>query len=239
MTLVRGPVAMLSDSQGLRHRFPSVFSRLFARRTVSASMAFSPPLRRLHHPLLRTSLRRAGLALCMALAVLLAPATPVLADVIPFTSAELHEEDGDVMLSAEFNLLFNPTLEEALNNGIPLYFNLEFQLTRPRWYWLDDKVLDPVTTYRVSYAPLTRQYRVTSGLLTQSFATLSEVERFLSRVSGRVVARASELSKGTRYEAAVRLHLDTSQLPKPLQISALGSRDWQLTSDWRRWSFTP
>jgi hypothetical protein len=161
------------------------------------------------------------------------------ADAISFRSGELHEEDGDLMLSAEFGVVFNPTLEEALDNGIPLYFDLEFTLTRPRWYWLDDKVVDSVTTYRVSYAPLTRQYRVTSGLLAQSFATLSEVERFLSRVNARPVARVSDLAKGTRYDAAVRLHIDTSQLPKPLQVSALGSREWQLTSDWQRWSFTP
>jgi hypothetical protein len=42
-----------------------------------------------------------------------------------------------------------------------------------------------------------------------------------------------------RYEAAVRLRLDTTQLPKPFQISALTSRDWSLQSDWVRWSFTP
>jgi uncharacterized protein DUF4390 len=42
-----------------------------------------------------------------------------------------------------------------------------------------------------------------------------------------------------RYEAAVRLRLDTTQLPKPFQITALTSRDWNLQSEWVRWSFTP
>jgi hypothetical protein len=41
------------------------------------------------------------------------------------------------------------------------------------------------------------------------------------------------------YTAAVRLRLDTSLLPKPLQINALGSRDWNLSSDWYRWTFRP
>jgi hypothetical protein len=96
-----------------------------------------------------------------------------------------------------------------------------------------------VTTYRLSYAPLTRQYRIGSGLMSQSFATLDEVERFIGRVTSRPVARASALSKGTRYDAALRLKLDAGQLPKPLQVSALASREWQLSSDWLRWSFTP
>jgi len=28
-------------------------------------------------------------------------------------------------------------------------------------------------------------------------------------------------------------------LPKPLQIDALGSSDWSLSSDWYRWTFKP
>jgi hypothetical protein len=185
-------------------------------------------------------LQAGSLAVLLALAAFACLAVPAAhADTITFRSGELHEEEGELMLSAEFGVTINSTLEEALNNGIPLYFNLEFTLTRPRWYWLDDNVVDLVTTYRVSYAPLTRQYRLTSGLLAQSFATLSEVERFLSRVNSRPVARVADLAKNTRYDAAVRLSLDTSQLPKPLQISALGSRDWQMSSDWQRWSFTP
>jgi len=179
-----------------------------------------------------------GLLATLAI-VLLACALTARGDTIPARSAELHEEDGEVLLSAEFDFTLNSTLEEALSKGIALYIDLEFRLTRPRWYWVDEKVVDSVTTYRLSYAPLTRQYRVGSGLMSQSFATLGEVERYIGRVTSRPVARASQLSKGTRYDAALRLNLDVNQLPKPLQVSALGSREWQVASDWLRWSFTP
>ena len=50
------------------------------------------------------------------------------------------DEDGFV-LNAEFDVAINATLEEALQKGMPLYFVLEFELSRPRWYWLDEKVL--------------------------------------------------------------------------------------------------
>lgn len=179
-----------------------------------------------------------GLFAALAI-VLLACALTARGDTIPARSAELHEEDGEVLLSAEFDFTLNSTLEEALSKGIALYIDLEFRLTRPRWYWVDEKVVDSVTTYRLSYAPLTRQYRVGSGLMSQSFATLGEVERYIGRVTSRPVARASQLSKGTRYDAALRLNLDVNQLPKPLQVSALGSHEWQVASDWLRWSFTP
>jgi hypothetical protein len=178
--------------------------------------------------------------LAIALAVMAVAATlAARADTIGVRGAELHEEDGEVLLSADFDFNLNATLDEALSKGIALYIDLEFTLTRPRWYWVDEKVVDQVTTYRLSYAPLTRQYRIGSGLMSQSFATLDEVERFIGRVTSRPVARASALSKGTRYDAALRLKLDAGQLPKPLQVSALASREWQLSSEWLRWSFTP
>lgn len=170
---------------------------------------------------------------CLALAVSVAAR----ADTIGVRSAELRIDEGEVLLNAEFDLAVNATLEEALQKGIPLYFVLEFDLTRSRWYWLDDKVAQTVITSRVSYNALTQQYVVRSGLLTQNFNTLDEVERYIGRVNSRPVAQASALARGTRYDAALRLRLDVNQLPKPFQVNALASREWTLASDWYRWSF--
>jgi hypothetical protein len=123
---------------------------------------------------------------------------------------------------------------------VPLYFVVEFELWRPRLLWFDDVIAAQSITYRVSYNALTRQYRLSSGgAFYQNLATLDEVQRLISRVRGRNVIDKAVLLKGVRYDAQVRLRLDTTQLPKPFQISALTSRDWNLQSDWVRWSFTP
>ena len=161
------------------------------------------------------------------------------ADTIAVKFAELRLDDDAYVLNAEFDLAVNATLEEALQKGVPLYFVFEFELLRPRWYWLDEKSLTISTQYRVSYNALTRQYRLSSGLLGQTFEGIDEVERFLSRVTSRRIAGRADLTKGTRYEAAVRLRLDVNALPKPFQMNALASRDWSLQSEWYRWSFTP
>jgi len=184
------------------------------------------------------NLLRGVLPLCVVAALALATAA-ARADTIEVKSAELRLEEGEVLLNAEFDLALNPTLEEALEKGIPLYFVLEFELTRSRWYWFDDKVAQTAITSRVSYNALTRQYRVASGLLAQNFNSLEEVERYIGRVTSRPVAQASALSKGTRYEASIRLRLDVNQLPKPFQVNALASKEWTLASDWHRWSYVP
>lgn len=183
------------------------------------------------------SLALAAWVLVAVVSTLIAPS--VRADTIPVKAAELRIEDGEVLLNAEFQLNFNSTLEEALQRGIALYFTLEFEMTRSRWYWLDERVGHASLTSRVSYNALTRQYRVSSGLLTQTLGTLEEVERYVGRVTSRPVAPASAVSKGQRYDAAIRLRLEVNQLPKPFQVDALASREWTLASDWYRWSFVP
>ena len=181
----------------------------------------------------------AFLAAIVAAGWWLSASAPARADTIPFMAAELRIDEGEVLLNAEFEFSLNPTLEEALEKGIPLYFVIDFELTRGRWYWLDEKVAQTALVYRVSYNALTRQYRVASGLLTQTFNSLEEVERFIGRITSRRVASADALTKGAKYDAAVRLRLDVNQLPKPFQVNALASREWTLGSDWQRWSFIP
>jgi hypothetical protein len=177
--------------------------------------------------------------LCLIASLWLAFAPAAHGDTITVKSAELRAEDENYVLNAQFDFAFNPTLEEALQKGVSLYFALEFELTRPRRYWFDDKVVAESVQYRVSYSPLTRQYRVATGLLGQQLASLEEVEHLLGRVASRPVIPIDALQKGVRYDAAVRLRLDVTQLPKPFQINALASRDWSLQSDWYPWSFIP
>ena len=125
---------------------------------------------------------RRAMLVVLATGLLLAAGwtAPARADSIPVKAAELRVEEGEVLLNAEFEFTLNATLEEALQNGVPLYFVLEFELSRGRWYWFDEKLAQTAFTYRVSYNALTRQYRVASGLLTQAFNTVQEVERFVA-----------------------------------------------------------
>lgn len=183
--------------------------------------------------------RLARYSAAIAAALIVTAPLAARADTIAVKSAELRAEEDAYVLNAEFDFTINPTLEEALQRGVPLYFVLEFELVRPRRWWVDEKVVATTTQYRLSFNPLTRQYRLSSGLLGQTLDTLEEAERLLSRVTSRPVARIDQLQPGVSYEAGVRLRLDGNQLPKPFQVNALASREWSLGSDWHRWSYTP
>ena len=96
----------------------------------------------------RNASRRLGWGL---LAVLLL-AAPVLATAegIAVRGAELAAAEEGYFLEADFEIALNPTLEDALNKGVPLYFVLDFEIIRPRWYWLDEKVFATQQQYRLA-----------------------------------------------------------------------------------------
>jgi len=187
----------------------------------------------------RSCRRPSWLAALVALLLALGAIAPARADGIEVRNAALIAAEEGYFLEAEFDIALTPILEDALNKGVPLYFSLEFVLTRPRWYWLNEKLANVQQQYRLSYNALTRQYRVGVGRLYQNFASLPEALAFLSRVRMRDIAEPGALSKGASYLAELRLRLDTSQLPRPFQVSAVGSRDWSVSSDWHRWTVTP
>jgi hypothetical protein len=41
------------------------------------------------------------------------------------------------------------------------------------------------------------------------------------------------------YVAGLRMRLDLTQMPKTFQVTAIANRDWNLASEWVRWSFAP
>ena len=146
--------------------------------------------------------------------------------------------DDAYVLDAQFDITLTPTLEEVLNKGVPLYFVLEFELIRPRWYWFNDRLVSLQQQYKLSYNALTRQYRLGVGNLYQNFASLPEALEVMSRVRRRQDVEPGTLRRDSTYTAGLRFRLDTSQLPKPFQLNALGSSQWHVSSDWYRWTVT-
>jgi hypothetical protein len=166
-------------------------------------------------------------------------ALPARAERIEVRASNIDLRDDHYVLDADFDIALTSTLEDILAKGVPLNFLLEAEVIRPRWYWFNDKVAHLAQQYKLAYNSLTRQYRVSLGTLYQNFPTLDEALRFLGSVRNMPVAEKSALAQGTSYQGAVRLRLDVSQLPKPFQITALGSREWNLSSDWQRVPVTP
>ncbi|HMW16954.1 MAG TPA: DUF4390 domain-containing protein [Accumulibacter sp.] len=152
--------------------------------------------------------------------------------------AQLLGDDDGYVLNADFDLTLNPRLEDAIAKGVSLYFVIDFELNRSRWYWFDEQVASRSRSIQLSYHALTRQYRLTRGNLHQSFPTLGDALRILARTRNWHVLDKGQLKGDQTYQAAVRLRLDLTQMPKTFQVTALANREWTLSADWMRWLFT-
>lgn len=164
------------------------------------------------------------------------PVAALASERIVVRAAELSlgsDGEGALVLDAAFDFELPAVLEDALKRGIALYFIVEFELYRTRWWWFDKKLVSAARTFRLSYSPLTRQYRLASGALAQPFDTLADALAVLRRLRAWRVADRSLIRPDDDYKAQVRMRLDTSQLPRPFQINVLTSREWTLASDWR------
>ena len=176
------------------------------------------------------------MAAIMLLATLLLFSFPAKAEGIKLKFVELDAVDDGYQFNADIEIVLNPTLKKALKKGIVLYFVTDFRLVSPRWYWFDKRIARSKQRDALSYYALTRQYRLSGGLQKQSFSTLKEALRVLSRVRDRSIVASSKLQPNKEHIAKLRMRLDLSRLPKPFQVEALGSKEWNLSSEWHQWN---
>ena len=151
-------------------------------------------------------------------------------------TAELLPMDEAYVLDADFDVNFSSEVEEALSKGVPLTFLIEFQIVSPRHYWFDDEIVSASSRITFSYHALSRQYLLNRNNHQQSFASLQEAKDELAHLRGWQVVEKALLKKGEIYHASLRIRLDQSKLPKPLQVDAIGSEDWNMVSERYRWT---
>lgn len=141
-------------------------------------------------------------------------------------------------LDAALDVALNPTLVDALERGVHLHFLLELDISRPRgWWWFDEDIVSPTRKLHLYYHLLLRRYIVETGYTTRTVPSLTEALALLGQVDDWQVLERGGLKPGQRYDARLRLRLDTSQLPKTLSIGAVTSDKWALASPWYNWSF--
>ena len=161
------------------------------------------------------------------------------AEGIVLSKAELELHGELWQLSGGFDIQLSSTLEDALRRGVQLTFVQSFQARRPRAYWLSEDIADVTRVIRLLYNALLRQYYATVSGHTTTHDSLADLLDYIGDFSGWAVLHQSQVSRKYTYVLSVRMYLDTSQLPKPLQVNAVASQRWQLDSGWREWNFRP
>jgi hypothetical protein len=188
--------------------------------------------------------RLRGLLLMALMLVALCAALPAAraanAATAQLTQLRTQSADDGIYLSANVDFELPNVVEDALLKGIPLFFVLEVEILRDRWYWTDQRVAAASRTIRLAYQPLTRRWRVNigSGIIgsasslratfNQNYDTLADALSAVQRVARWKVAEPSDIRPGADHSLVFSFKLDLSQLPRPFQIGVAGQRDWTI-----------
>jgi hypothetical protein len=153
---------------------------------------------------------------------------PAWADGPEFTEFKVSRNDEGVYLDFALRFDLPRNVEDALQKGVPLYFVAQAEVFRPRWYWRDQRVGRATRVWRLAFQPLTRKYRVTFGGLNQSYDTLADALASVRRVADWKIAEEDQIERGERHYVEFSYRLDTTLLPRPMQIGIGGQPDWTL-----------
>ncbi len=153
-------------------------------------------------------------------------------------TAELEAQGDSYVLSADIDYRLSPWVEEALQNGVSLFWAVQLKVWQQRDYIWDKKLVYKEVRYRIQYHALLNMYRVrneSSGAV-DNFSTLPAALSLMSTVRNIQVIEKSGLAAGKRYRAGVKVRFDRDALPLPLRPVAYLNPQWYLSSDWYVWS---
>jgi hypothetical protein len=149
------------------------------------------------------------------------------AEAVTLDTFELARNEEGLVLSFSARFELSRPVEEALLKGVPLFFVAQADVFRDRWYWRDKQVNSVSRTWRLAFQPLIRKYRVTFGGLSQHYDSLSDALAAVSRTVNWKLADPSMLDDGRHY-VEFNYQLDTTQMPRPMQIGITGQAEWAL-----------
>lgn len=197
--------------------------------------------RRFSTPARRTGRSRSSLIILAAALLFALSGTLALADaldgVLEVSSAYVNFDQGVIQLYARVEYPLNPAIQEALQDGVTLTFDVEARVDQVRHLWFNSNVVDLTLRRELAYHAVTDRFvvrDVRSGD-QQSFDTLKEALAYLGKVDSWPILVEPQLDGG-RYIISVRAGVRRGKLPASLRALLFWTNDWQRVSKWYSWS---
>jgi len=149
--------------------------------------------------------------------------------------------DGVYRLGARVDFTLNDTLQQALQNGVPLVLELRIEVIRERdWLWAE-RAAHLRQRFGLQFHALTRRYLVDnySTDVQYSFLELEEALDYIGNIYDLPLIDANLLKPQYTYWVRMRADLDIESLPTPVRLWAYLGSDWSLHSDWHQWPLQP
>lgn len=181
-------------------------------------------------------MRTLPLACLLYLAALFAGAAALAGDIV-IDTATLHVRNDIVLLDCDCRLEFGEDAIDALNSGIPLYFDLEIRFERPRRVLWDPEVYTTRRRFIIERHALTERF-VLTDLISEKRSVHESLDRAiheLGHIRDLPIIEAATLSAFDKLNVQIRFRLDINALPAPMIPLAYVSPGWRMSSGWYRW----
>ena len=149
--------------------------------------------------------------------------------------AHVWYEDG-WYLDAQSDIRLSSGAQEALENGIPLVFELRVQLVKThRWLW-DTIEHERVQLRQLQYHALSRSYLVkdTESGRQGVYSSLEDALYAVGLVDSLLLT-SETLDSNRDYIVRLRGSHDIESLPTPVRLLAYVSSAWDMRSQWFVW----
>jgi len=153
------------------------------------------------------------------------------------TQAEIKLQGESYVFSTNIVYNLSEKAKDALQNGVPLFWNLQVKLQQQRKFIWNLTLLDAEIRYRIQYHALLNMYRVINEGNGEiyNFSTLSAALDLMSVVIDIPLMVPNVLDPEKHYLCAVKVNFDRDALPLPLRPIAYIDPQWYLSSDWTLW----
>ena len=152
-------------------------------------------------------------------------------------SVYIDNKDNNNSLVANIDYPLSEKAKEALQNGVPLFWNVYIKIHRPRNILWQKTLLETTLHYRLQYHALLNIYRVineNSGAIN-NFSTLSAALDLMSNFRDARLLNQIDFDKEKQLVIEFKVEFDRNALPIPLRPIAFLNQQWYLSSDWTAW----
>lgn len=155
-------------------------------------------------------------------------------------NAEITLQSDNYVLAADIDYQLSARAKEALQNGVPLYWDIHIKTLQHRDYFWDSTLKNTVLRYRIQYHALLNMYRVRNedSHDVYNFSTLPAALDLMATIRDFRVMDKAFYVPGKRYSVGIKVTLDRDALPLPLRPVAYANPQWYLASDWTLWPLT-
>jgi hypothetical protein len=157
--------------------------------------------------------------------------------VLEVRSAYVNIDNGVFLLHARVEYPDNPSIRDALRDGVTLTFDLDTRVERERRLWFNATIVDLTLRRELMYHAVSDRYVVRDSKTGKqdSFPTLEEALTSLGRIDSWPILVEPQLNGGN-YLISVRAGVRRGKLPASLRALFFWTDDFRRVSEWYSWS---